>query len=386
MLSRTSNHREGVLRELRVANAVQKKAGDLSDFIIPIRIDDLPHGEINIEIGRLNVVEFGANWASGLKQLCRKFEADKVPRSLSGGPDVVRRWWEREFAVDSGVDDVSEPHYSNWFPVQLPDRIYRYSPIGLVDPEPRLPFPIRWHEGRLVTFASGSEVEQNLEPLRIQDVETFDTTSFMSEENQRRRDNRNIVVGILTDAWEQFASSRELKSFEMANGRAAFYFDLDVLPGSIVFFTSVDGARKRRSLMGYKTRKSGMLRHWHFALTAKPAVHPQPVLQVRTHVLFSDDGRTIWSSPDARHRARRSQCRQWWNDDWRDRILASMSWLAINGSSLTLPLSVSSAVAVVGLRPVEFLSPVSLREPSADLDVGTATDEIDDEDEPDDLQ
>jgi len=172
----------------------------------------------------------------------------------------------------------------------------------------------------------------------------------------------------------------------MASGRPAFYFDLDVLPGSIVSFTSVAGPRKRRSLMGYKTRKSGKLRHWHFALTAKPAVHPQPMLQVRTHVLFSGDGRTIWSSPDAMHRARRSQCRQWWNDDWRDRILASMSWLAMNESSLALPLSGLSANALVGLHPVEFLSPVKLREPGADLGAETAADEIVDEDEPDDLQ
>ncbi len=209
VLSHTSNHREGVLRELRVANAVQKKTGDLNDFIIPIRIDDLPHGETNIEIGRLNVIEFSANWASGLKQLCRKFEADGVPRSLPGGPDVVRRWWEREFAVDSGVDDTPELHYSNWFPLQLTDRIYRYSPIGLVDPEPQLPFPIRWHEGRLVTFASRSEVEQSLGSLRIQDVEAFKTMSFLSEESQRRQDNRNIVVGILADARGSSSRHRE---------------------------------------------------------------------------------------------------------------------------------------------------------------------------------
>lgn len=288
--------------------------------------------------------------------------------------------------MDSGVDDAPELHYSNWFPLQLPDRIYRYSPIGLVDPEPRLPFPIRWHEGRLVTFASRSEVEQSLGSLRIQDVETFKTTSFLSEENPRRQDNRNIVVGILADAWEQFASSRELKSVEMASGRPAFYFDLDVLPGSTVSFTSAAGVRKRRSLMGYKTRKSGKLRHWHFALTAKPAVHPQPMLQVRAHVLFSDDGRTIWSSPDAMHRARRNQCRQWWNDDWRDRIIASMSCLGMHESSFSLPLSGSSATAVVGLQPVEFLSPVKLREPGADRGAETAADEIDDEDEPDDIQ
>jgi hypothetical protein len=39
--------------------------------------------------GRLNVIEF-ADWAAGLKQLCKKFEADSVPRSPFSGPEIVR--------------------------------------------------------------------------------------------------------------------------------------------------------------------------------------------------------------------------------------------------------------------------------------------------------
>jgi hypothetical protein len=27
------------------------------------------------------------------------------------------------------------------------------------------------------------------------------------------------------------------------------------------------------------------------------------------------------------HSARRRQCKSWWNDEWRDRILAAMTWL-----------------------------------------------------------
>lgn len=94
VLSRASNHKLGALKELRVANATAKKEG-LSDFVIPLRIDDLPHDDINIEVGRLNVIEFG-DWAAGLKQLCKKFEADSVPRSPFSGPEIVRRWWEGE--------------------------------------------------------------------------------------------------------------------------------------------------------------------------------------------------------------------------------------------------------------------------------------------------
>jgi hypothetical protein len=117
--------------------------------------------------------------------------------------------------------------------------------------------------------------------------------------------------------------------------------------------------------MGYKTRKDGSRRIWHFAVSARPALHPRPLLQLRTHVLFSDDGKTIWSSADAMHRARRNQCKGWWNDDWRDRLLATMAWLADHQPVIKLDLSASAKAAIVNPRPIEFVSPVTLTEPAS---------------------
>jgi hypothetical protein len=102
-----------------------------------------------------------------------------------------------------------------------------------------------------------------------------------------------VVTELLREAWGRYALARGLKKFEMAGARIAFYFDLDSLANPNVSFMSVDGTKTHRALMGYKTSKAGTERHWHFAVSAKPAVHPQPMLQVRAHVLFSDDGRTI---------------------------------------------------------------------------------------------
>ena len=378
VLSRSSNQKLGTLQEVRVARATAK-CDNLQDFVIPLRIDDLPHDEINIEIGRLNAIEF-KDWAVGLKQLCGKFEADAVPRSPSSGAETVRRWWDREFAADGGVTGQPEIHYSNWYPVQLPPYIYRYSVMGLVEDEPRWAFPTRWHRLRLVSFASEAEIEAGLGTLRLNGTEKLETTHFLSKNNPERRDNRNLIIALLREAWERYALARGLKKFEMAGGRLAFYFDLDALSNPNVSFLSVDDTMTYRGLMGYKTRKSGAKRHWHFALSARPAMHPQPMLHVRAHVLFSEDGRTIWSSASAMHRARRSQCKSWWNDDWRDRILASMAWLAEDGEFLELPLSAGSVTGVVAARPLEFVSPVTLVEPgtASEEHIGEAGEEEDD--------
>ena len=361
VLSRDSNQKPGVLKELRVATATARKE-NLRDYVIPLRIDDLPHDQTNIEVGRLNTIDF-REWAPGLRQLREKLETDGVPRTQSNGTETVRRWWEREFAADSGVTEEQETHYSNWFPVQFPARIYRHSAIGLCENEPRWVFPTRWGKSGLVTFAPAAEVSRGFGTLRLQKSESLNLTEFLSEENPQRRENRDLVTTLLREAWEHSASARGLKKLEMAGGRPVFYFDLETLPDSRVDFVSVDGTNTYRGLMGYKTLTSGLKRHWHFAISAKPAVHPQPMLQVRAHVLFSDDGRTIWSSPTAMHRARRNQCKNWWNDAWRDRILATMAWLADDTDTFALPLSAGCATASVAARPLTFVSPVKLLEP-----------------------
>src|SRR2546427_9361802 len=84
VLSRSSNHKLGSLKELAVADAAQKQH-HLNDFIVPLRIDDLPFGDMNIESARLNAIDFSNEWAVGLKQLLKKLDEDAIPRHTRFG-------------------------------------------------------------------------------------------------------------------------------------------------------------------------------------------------------------------------------------------------------------------------------------------------------------
>jgi hypothetical protein len=78
-------------------------------------------------------------------------------------------------------------------------------------------------------------------------------------------------------------------------------------------------------------------------------------------VLFSDDGINIWESKTKLHSARRSNCKDWWNDHWRDRIVAALFILAKNCSqsdSLIIPISASKNI-VIKPEPISFESPLS---------------------------
>src|SRR5688500_16159554 len=52
LLSRASNSKDGCLKELHMAQGVARKES-LADFIVPLRIDDVSHSDVNIRVNSL---------------------------------------------------------------------------------------------------------------------------------------------------------------------------------------------------------------------------------------------------------------------------------------------------------------------------------------------
>ena len=78
---------------------------------------------------------------------------------------------------------------------------------------------------------------------------------------------------------------------------------------------------------------------------------------IKSHVLFSDDGRPIWEDDKKLLAARAGQCKHWWNPAWRDRLLGTMAWLADGGESITLSLGGGSSIAI-STKPTTHVSPI----------------------------
>ena len=126
VLSRTSNAKDGPLKELHFAQGVAKKE-KLKDFVIPLHIDDLPHGDITIEITRINTVPFAQSWGAGLAKLLEKLEEDNVPKDPKFNRTAVNEWWRTQFSAEQGLRKEPEEYLSNWFPITLPTHIYFHS-------------------------------------------------------------------------------------------------------------------------------------------------------------------------------------------------------------------------------------------------------------------
>src|SRR5712692_1391973 len=75
VLSKSSNTKDGTLQELACAKATAAQLrSEIRDYIIALKIDDLPYSEVDIEIQRLNHISFDGSWAFGLNQLLKKLK------------------------------------------------------------------------------------------------------------------------------------------------------------------------------------------------------------------------------------------------------------------------------------------------------------------------
>ena len=74
---------------------------------------------------------------------------------------------------------------------------------------------------------------------------------------------------------------------------------------------------------------------WHVCIIAKPRVWPELVYRIHINVVLSTDGRTVLPG-DKTHARRRRLTKSWWNNIWRDRLLAAVNHLADGASGITL--------------------------------------------------
>ena len=152
-----------------------------------------------------------------------------------------------------------------------------------------------------------------------------------------------------------------LHTYEMSSRSKCFYFRQNTVKDDRLFFEGVDSMRAYRDVVGYAT-KLGRKRHWHYGISVKPTLHPQFQFVVKGNVLFSDNGTTIWDNKDKLAKARRNQCKNWWNDEWRDRMLAVMTYLGDEAGNITIPVG-PGVNLTVHRWPTTFVSPISYLDP-----------------------
>jgi len=320
----------GVKKELAIGDVVRKKLAD-SKFIIPVRAADISFSDAPPEFLRDHIIDGYPNWHDCLKELFETLEVAGVPKSatldaLTLQTIIQAREEGRRFVVDR-----PEEALTNWFPIKPPGRIRYYRFDGVQEQmsawlaDCRVPavsmLRLTGSFADPVGFSQASSFEQET-PI-VYDIPFMD---FVGGTDLGpyidRAGATNDVINLLRQHFDGLAAARGLSPVEFANKRVGWFFPDGLLPANKLSFATPKGRKIRRSMSG----KFKELR-WHVCLLAKPRIWPELVYRIHVNVVLSADGKTPISG-EKTHKRRRRLTKSWWNDVWRDRLLAAMCFLA----------------------------------------------------------
>lgn len=365
-LSRVAQTKKGVLDEIACAVGTERSRG-LDNFVIPIRLDDLPFTEVRANIGRKNIIDFNSNWATGLSNLVRVLERDGIPRPIDNGPAAAALMARLRRRSTSTVTERPEPLFTNWLRItSLPDRIVFVEFDGPIHDAKHLqhliPTPSVAYHRLIGGFALPDEIQTSVpSTVRIQHRCTIPTSNFLHGHATElpgisAKEAGNQVTSLLRQSWDNHARKSGLLPFTSTRGTNIWFPPKGLITGDVVQFEALDGVRKRKTLVGWSDKRKVF---WHFAVELIPALSGSYHFILRPHVLFTEDGRTPLRSVARMHSLRRGFCKSWWNDRWRDLIAAFVAWLAGAKDTIKIPVSASASVDI-DAHMMELTSPVTL--------------------------
>lgn len=353
VLSEKSNSREGVLNEVATAIKTKKSLND-NTFILPLTIDEkLAFDDINIELIRLNAIDFKKSWATGLQDLIKALEKENVVKNPPN-PERSNTLYEQIFLQNHSVIEKEENYVSNWFPItEFPTEL-RFHLFGKMVPDGfdtrTLTYPAIPYKGYLCTFAyeydfmhhlPKTETYNSSHTIRINTTSILDgsyNTDFISNGEAKR-----LIIQLTNKAFDLRLPSLNLNKYEMSN-KVGFWFQKDQLNKN---------KYEKALLVGKQKDKN-----WHFGISASTKLYPLNVLSIASHIYFTEDGSKIIASKSIQHSARRKQGKGWYNTDWREKILSFMKYLG--NSEETFFLEVGSEEKIfISTKPLEFTSKVS---------------------------
>lgn len=318
----------GVKKELALGEIMKRKLSD-DNFMIGVRADDVENTDAPPELLRSNILNAHPNWhdcLAGLLEALENIPHEKGPNNVAINAIVSAREDGRRF-----VNAIPEAALTNWFPIDPPSNIRFFRFDGLQDQmkvwQGECAFP-HVDQGRLMTTFANLESVPHGDSKKPAATLAYDIPflDFISGSNtgpyRDKQSGNKDIVNLLRQHFDEVASERGLLPVSFASGDVGWFFPDSLLPGNKVVCGTPDGRRIRRSVSGrFKALR------WHLCLVSKPRIWPTLVYRIHANIVLTEDGRTPMAG-DKTHTRRRRLTRSWWNDVWRDRMLAGMNYLA----------------------------------------------------------
>jgi len=333
--------KQGVRNEIRIASETGKKIGD-NDFIVPLRLEafDAPLG-----IAHAQWIDFSKGWQQGLSELLDLLQPEKaiVPPVTPNNADF---WRGLQLKDARAVGPGPETLISNWLAIEaLPPVVHFYDfksgiVIGAAEKAKNdATIPLAAHKRGFLSFAQQHELQDYFGPdLPVDHIAEMPTGDFLDngwpDQGLRAGDARRKFADMARRAIDNFFDSKSLLPFEIANGHNAWWPPLSEPLKSMISFAWPGIPAGRRQIIGHSDKRSF---YWHYGVVCTARSAPFRHIRVAARVIFTSNGRDIYGDAARLHRLRRSFCKAWRNDKWRDLLLTFWHWISGGAEFVDVP-------------------------------------------------
>jgi hypothetical protein len=380
--------KQGVRNEITIAVETAKRIKE-DGFIVPLRLSAFA---APLQIAHAQYINFEKGWTDGLAELLPLLEDADIPRNPSS--DVSGTWQSLQLKDARTIGTRPEQLISNWLSIEaLPPSIAFYDfkgGISIGNAQAAIkacPIPIAAHNRGFLSFAPLHQLQDYFGPdLPLQQVDTCDSNAFLDSgwRSQRLapRDCRPKFTDISRRALDYFFEEKGLKAFEYADGRNAWWATARHATMDQHTFAWGD-LKGRRQLVG-RSEKRGF--QWHYGVSCWARSGPVRHVRVAGKVIFTSNGHDLIGDARRAHRMRRTFCKGWRNDKWRDLLLAFWHWLA--GGANFINIGMGEGVAMrLALPSLTLTAPFGVNSSTDNAESNEQDDDelvVDREDEDDD--
>jgi hypothetical protein len=364
--------KRGIYKEVQTADNLR-----MNNFIIPVRIEKLTRS-LPILLSTSIYID-GENWAAGLQVIAERLREDGVPRRSDPDFEKISSWWPGIAAERLLVQPEEEEIVSNILEIKALPRTIHFIKV-LSGGHPLTGFDLLSkvlpenpafyaHGDYAITFASPSDFGQLREDLDfvtayVLEIDTF-VTSGHEETGVLTEIACNIVTYLVGQAWDAFLAGKDLSAKKVGRNRRAIRYPRDGLIPNNRAGVIEPGKRKVSIQLIGSVKHYRKTYRWHFGvlpdvdlrvhhgiiLTPKIVVTPRYNVAENEIPVPIDDKKVL-------------RAISWWNQEWRQKMLAFLAWLSGGEPAIVVP--VGCQQLVLSSEPQSHKASKSFREMSDD--------------------
>lgn len=353
--SRASLSNAEVVRQRGIAASIT----DPSDFVIPLNVDGLSSSDLDRKTAQLQFIDF-QNWADGLEQLLKKLAHIAAPKQLGNGKTIAaERFLRKNF-----LSENSEVLITNFLRFKrIPEKVLHFYTNANIEGRQIGHLGAEWafkyiRPGTFLSF--NAPPQEAMEQLQLEKVDEY--------EWKKDRTINGIPTGNLIS--ELLRRSLEVKCFEKGlkyyrdGKRSWIYFPQGLVQGDRIKYVRPDGKQSRVGVTGKRTYWTPRISdeyHYHLApsFQIKQNMFDDFSVAVRLRIYITNtQGYMLQPRPSLSRRKR--LCKDWWNDEWLNRILAVCQYLGDDGL-ITIGQEENEQV-ILAANPVSISAPIGVNE------------------------